>query len=128
MCQVKPHQAMTQAKNETMKRDTTMIAMACPTDNPCVRNVLGVCQVDMLSAPLEVEIYMSRLFYKQRQISLTYRDCTPKKLNHPQVLLAGGMGTKSRLHQAVVSSWRDSSALRTAASLIVRMVLVTILL
>lgn len=55
MCHFKPHHPMTQAKNDTMKRNITMTAMACPTERPCVRRALGVCHVAMLSALLRVE-------------------------------------------------------------------------
>lgn len=55
-------------------------------------------------------------------LMLTYKEVAPKKLNHPQVRRDGGRGTKSRLHQAVVSSFRDSSLSSTAASLILRSV------
>lgn len=54
MCHFKPHHPMTQAKKDTMKRDMTMIAMACPTERPWVRKVLGVCHVAILRAPLNV--------------------------------------------------------------------------
>lgn len=57
-----------------------------------------------------------------------YRLPAPKKLNHPHVLRDGGRGTRSRLHHAVVSSLRVSSALRAAASLILLMFLNPILL
>lgn len=59
---------------------------------------------------------------------LTHRLPAPKKLNQPQVLRDGGKGTKSRLHQAVVSSLRVSSAFRTAASLILLMALIAMVL
>lgn len=58
----------------------------------------------------------------------TYSDVAPKKLNQPQVRLEGGMGTRSRLHHDVVSSWRDSSALRTSDSLSLRRALAAIML
>jgi hypothetical protein len=126
MCQVKPHHAMMQAKRDTMNLDTTMIAMAWPTERPWVRKVLGVCQVATFKAPLCVcsVQYDGRSQWASRRA--TYRDCAPKKLNHPQVLLDGGRGTKSRLHHAVVSSLRDESALRIAASLTLRAVAVAI--
>lgn len=57
-----------------------------------------------------------------RKSASTYSEDAPKKLNHPQVRLEGGRGTRSRLHHAVVSSLRVSSAGRTIASLILRMV------
>ena len=51
-CHVKPHQAITQAKKETMNREITIIAMAWPTESPCVRKVFGVCHVAIFNAPL----------------------------------------------------------------------------
>jgi hypothetical protein len=40
-------------KRHTIALDTTMTAIACPTDIPCVRKVFGVCHVATFSAPLE---------------------------------------------------------------------------
>lgn len=51
---------MTHAKKETINRETTIMAIAWPTDKPWVRNVLGVCQVDTLSAPLQKMAYVSK--------------------------------------------------------------------
>lgn len=52
MCQVKPHHAMMQANNVTVILDTTIMAMAWPTERPWVRKVLGVCHVATFRAPL----------------------------------------------------------------------------
>jgi hypothetical protein len=44
---------MMHEKRHTIALDTTMTAIACPTDIPCVRKVFGVCHVATFSAPLE---------------------------------------------------------------------------
>lgn len=52
MCQVNPHHAMIHENRHTIARDTMIIAIACPTDIPCVKRVFGVCHVDTFRAPL----------------------------------------------------------------------------
>jgi hypothetical protein len=116
ICQVRPHQAIMHENKQTMALETMMIAIAWPTERPWVSRVLGVCHVATFRAPLRKPSSVQCLV-KTYDIE-TYRLPAPKKLNHPHVRLDGGKGTKSRLHHAVVSSLCVSSALSTAASLI----------
>ena len=52
ICQVRPHQAMMQENKQTTALDTIITAIAWPTERPCVKSVLGVCQVATFKAPL----------------------------------------------------------------------------
>lgn len=61
---------MMHEKRQTMALDTTITAIACPTDIPCVKKVFGVCHVATFSAPLETGISMRVQLWLETGLSL----------------------------------------------------------
>lgn len=51
---LRPHHATATAKMVQISLEIMTIAMAWPTESPCVRNVLGVCHVATVSDDLVV--------------------------------------------------------------------------